>query len=289
VSLLVAGTGFEEIAPGCRRAVLPSPWPPGAVAVFLIEGEGPWLVDTGANTEESAEALRLALEDALGSDVSLEGAIVSHAHLDHAGGLAALRPPVTLAHFDAAVPLAADERLSRIGPIRTVDGEGGLMMYLEDWAWVLGEGHAPGHLLLWNPDSGSVLVGDQFFQGLKTPLRVADPDEDSFGDYLATIRRVAELEPSILFPSHTEAIREPLPYLERVERRMERQLDRTMAALVGGPRTAEQVTESVYRSLPRPGARQILLREQLAALRHLALTGEASRGTDEGVEVFEAG
>ncbi len=280
--------GFEPVAPGCRRAVVPSPWPPRAVAVFLLESDGEWLVDTGASTPESIDAVRSALDAVLGPRGVPRGVILSHSHLDHAGGVEALRPATVVAHRDAAAAFRADERTPAGIPFREVEGSADSLPDVAGWEWILGEGHAPGHLLLWQPESGTVLVGDQFLLGLKTPLRTADETEDSFGRYLATIDRVAAVEPRIMFSSHTEPIVEPLKWLARERRRLERRLERTRNAVQAGARTAAEVTAETYRSIPGAGARELLAREQLAALRHLVFQGEVQRQNLDEREVFEA-
>ncbi len=280
--------GFEPVAPGCQRAVVPSPWPPRAVAVFLLESDGEWQVDTGASTPESVGAVRSALDAVLGPRGVPRGVILTHSHLDHAGGVEALRPATVVAHRDAAAAFRADERTPEDIPFREVEGSADSLPDVAGWEWMLGEGHAPGHLLLWQPESGTVLVGDQFLLGLKTPLRTADETEDSFGRYLATIDRVAAVEPRIMFSSHTEPIVEPLKWLAHERRRLERQLGRTRNAVQAGARTAEEVTAAAYRSIPGAGARELLAREQLAALRHLAFQDEIKRRVTDGLEIFEA-
>ena len=287
MSAILSPGGFEPVAHGCRRAVVPSPWPPRSVAVFLIESSGLHLVDTGAATVESVEFLAAALDEALGPGEMPDGVVLSHSHLDHAGGLEALAPDAVIAHQDAAGLYEADERTPCGQPFVTVAGTSGSLLDMPGWEWVLGEGHAPGHLLLWQPESGTLLAGDQFLLGLKTPLRIADPEEDSFGAYLETLDRVSALQPALMLTGHTEAIREPAAWLDRERRRLSRQLDRTRTAVRSGARDAEEVTERVYGSIPGPGARQLLLREKLAALRHLALQGDIRRRLVDGREIFE--
>jgi glyoxylase-like metal-dependent hydrolase (beta-lactamase superfamily II) len=287
VSTVLRPGGFEPVAAGCRRAVLPSPWLPGSVAVFLIESAGDWLVDSGASAAESVEALRLALDGALGPEGRPSGVILTHSHLDHAGGLEALAPDIVIAHRDTVEAFEVDEGTPAGRPFVTVEGASGSVPGVPGWEWVLGEGHAPGHLLLWQPEGGTVLAGDQFLLGLKTPLRIADPAADSFGGYLETLDRVAGLQPAVMLTSHTEPIQEPAAWFDRERRRLSRQLDRARKAVRSGARTAEEVTDTTFGSILGPAARQLLLREQLAALRHLAVEGEIRRVLAGGQETFE--
>lgn len=288
MSVLHPDARFRTVAPGCERAALPSPWPPGVVAVFLIRCDGWWLVDTGSPEPDAVADLEVALRARIGSSRELRGVVLTHGHLDHVGGLAALGPLALVAHAKAAEWMRAEGRLPEDAVVETVEGERGALPGLADWEWVLGEGHAPGHLLPWHAASRTLIAGDQFLDGLKTPLRVGDPAEDSYGAYLDTLRRVSAIEPRRLLPSHTDAILDPAGWLERRERHMRRQLARTLEAIRDHPRTAREVVRHVYRTVPSSGALQLLLREETAALRHLHLRGLAERVDDGGVERFVA-
>ncbi len=67
---------------------LPTKYPVGPVNCYLLDGPSPALVDCGPPTEEAATALRAALESRGLEPADLEAIVLTHHHIDHAGGLA---------------------------------------------------------------------------------------------------------------------------------------------------------------------------------------------------------
>ena len=93
---------WEELAPGVWRLVAE----PDAVNLVLVAGaERALLVDTGS-TPEQGRAVRRAVTEA--TDVPLEVVVVTHAHRDHAFGLAAFDDLETVGHEDLAAALQSD-------------------------------------------------------------------------------------------------------------------------------------------------------------------------------------
>jgi glyoxylase-like metal-dependent hydrolase (beta-lactamase superfamily II) len=165
-----------------------------------------------------------------------------------------------------------------------LDGAGGDLPGPSGWSWVLAEGHAPGHLMLFESEDRLLLAGDQFLVRWKTPYRVADPEEDAFGRYLASLDAAIGLEPAVVCSSHTAPVRPALPWLRDRRDALRRQAERTREAASAGAVSAWDIMLS--RPGP-PGLRILLLREQLAILRHLAATGELVRRLEGPVERFE--
>lgn len=319
---LEPGRPPEQVADGCWRITLPDPYPPGVVAVYLLEtGNEPVLLDVGPPGDEAAAAL----DDGL-ARMGLEGAdpgavVLSHHHLDHVGGLAARAGASRLvAHAATAerlgrdrgdgadraeallcragVPAGTRARLRRYREPdaagesgnrrvdRRLEGDKDPLEEAPEWRWVRVRGHAPGHLLLHRPADGTMLSSDQFMRRLKTPLSLEDPDADPWGAYLRSLDRAAGAEPTTMFPAHTGPIRPAGPWLERRRRSMGRTLERIADAVTEGAKTAWEATEVVYPRDPGPGRKALLVRETLAGLRRLAATGEARRRLEEGVERY---
>jgi glyoxylase-like metal-dependent hydrolase (beta-lactamase superfamily II) len=169
----------------------------GITAGYLIRGERPCLVETG--TAPSAPVVRDALA-ALGvGPHDLATIVVTHIHLDHAGGagdVAAMFPDAeVVVHERGARHLADPARL--MSSARMVYGDALDSHY--------SPGHAKHHVGLIDSVSGDLYVGDA--AGVYIPetadLRPATPPPDfDLDTALASIRMFASLRPQRLLFSH---------------------------------------------------------------------------------------
>ena len=311
--------GPERVADGCVRIPLPDPFVPGVTSVFVIGlTESPWLMDVGADTPECEAALREKLST-LGLTPETARVILSHTHLDHAGGLRRFAPRELMAHRHAVDEMREARPRSSRGPValrrmglgreaiselaaggepvhgtpfvdtpvqRSLEGDAGELPESGGWRWLLAEGHAPGHLMLFDPVTRTLLAADQFLWHWKTPLIVSDPEFDSLGAYLDSIQAARELEPARICSSHMKTMDDPARWLEETEASITNRLDRVASALDTGAATAEDVLTSLYPRTRRGPLRIVFLRELLAMLRHLVVLGSASRTVEDGVERF---
>ncbi|TFG66909.1 MAG: MBL fold metallo-hydrolase [Gemmatimonadales bacterium] len=309
----------EQVAPGCVRIPLPDPFVPGVTSVFVFgPTESPWLMDVGADTPESEFALRGMLTTMALSPESLR-VLLSHSHLDHAGGLLRFTPHEVTAHRRAIDEMRESQPRSSRGPdalrrmglgsraIRvlapngepvhgtpfastavqhSVDGDAGELPESGGWRWLLAEGHAPGHLMLFDPATRTLLAADQFLRMWKTPLLVSDPEFDSLGAYLDSIRTARELDPVRICSSHMKTMEDPIQWLEDTEASMKKRLDRVARAMEAGATTAEEVLATIYPAARQGPLRIVFLRELLAMLRHLVVLGLAKSSFEDGVERF---
>jgi len=194
-------------------------------------GLPPWVLDSGADMPQSEAALRAGLDILATTPESASGVVLSHTHLDHSGGLLRWRPARLLVHENAVqemrnlqpsssrgrtalqimgVPaelmgdLAPEAEPAGSAPFaRTpvsdpVSGSEGPIPSSGGWRWILAEGHAPGHLMTFHPEDRVLLVADQFLHRWKTPIRISDPEEDSFGLYMDSLDRALGLQPLIV-------------------------------------------------------------------------------------------
>lgn len=195
------------------------------VAVWLIRtGESYLLIDSGPPPH--ADEVVAAVARATGGK-GPRLILLTHAHPDHAGGLAALRAawnPAILCHRDE-VPFVTGEWSYRqlpagslinwfgrfLIPGRTVelpvarDLEGGVSV--EGMAVIALPGHSPGHIGFLHPTEEAMICGDAVGnQGGKLsepqPLWTYDPELAR-----TSMIRLAELDYEHLLPSHGPAIR----------------------------------------------------------------------------------
>jgi glyoxylase-like metal-dependent hydrolase (beta-lactamase superfamily II) len=214
----------------------------GITAGYLIRGDRPCLVETG--TAPSAPVVRDALA-ALGiGPGDLATVVVTHIHLDHAGGagdIAAMFPAAQIVvHQRGARHLADPSRLMAgarlvygaalerlFGVLAPVPAE--RIVALDDTGTVdLGggrhldshysPGHAKHHVGLVDSDTGDLYVGDA--AGVYLPdtgdLRPATPPPDfDMETALASIRKFAALRPSRLMFSHYGPVEQVSETLDR--------------------------------------------------------------------------
>jgi glyoxylase-like metal-dependent hydrolase (beta-lactamase superfamily II) len=235
---------METIAPGIHQLdTLLGGWD-RLTAGFLVEGEHPALVETGARS--SVDTVRAALgEVGLGPD-DLRWLVLTHIHLDHAGGvgdLAMAFPAATVVvHERGARHLVDPSRLlasaaqvygerlhtlyGTLAPVPEerilaaadglqIDVGAGRMLTMVD-----SPGHARHHHAVLDEHTGTLLVGDAV--GVRLPdvgiLRPAVPPPDfDLEAATASLRRFAALRPQQVVLTHYGAVPDPMATLDEAE------------------------------------------------------------------------
>lgn len=229
-------------------------------AGFLVTGTEPALVETGS--QSSVPAVRDALEHEGVGPADLRWIIVTHIHLDHAGGVGDLAQafpnatvvvhergarhlvdPSRLVDSAARVygpllddlygrmtPVAAD-RVSAAGDGLRVDVGAGRSLVMVD-----SPGHAKHHHAVLDEQTGTLLVGDAV--GVQLPdvgvLRPATPPPDfDLEQAVSSLRRFAGLRPERIVLTHYGPVHDGMATLAAAEELLHRWVDvaeRTLAA-----------------------------------------------------------
>jgi glyoxylase-like metal-dependent hydrolase (beta-lactamase superfamily II) len=250
----------------------------GITAGYLIRSSRPCLVETG--TSMSAPVVASALASLGISPADLSTVVVTHIHLDHAGGvgtIAALFPQAQIVvHEKGARHLADPARLMAsarmvygdaldvlFGEMLPVDA--GRLRALDDVGVVdLGDGrrlesyyspgHARHHVGLIDSASGDLYVGDA--AGVYIPetgdLRPATPPPDFDLELaLASLDRFAALRPSRLLFSHYGPVSDVAATLERSAEEISAWVAHTRAARGAGMDLDHAVEAVRQRTLSR--------------------------------------
>jgi glyoxylase-like metal-dependent hydrolase (beta-lactamase superfamily II) len=164
------------------------------------------LVDPGDEGDRVVAAVRSA-------GARLEAVWITHAHMDHVGGIAAVKRafdvPVYLHPADEPLYRIADRQAAAFGlwmeppppPDRELSDGQRLTLGGLEFKVIHAPGHAPGHVVILG--HGAAFCGDCIFAGSigRTDLPMSDPRR-----LAASLERIASLPPeTILYPGHGPA------------------------------------------------------------------------------------
>ncbi len=232
-----------------------------------------WLVDVGGGlavvdpgSPDPAEQARLlaALDELAAEGLPAREIWLTHAHADHAGGVAALAAarglPVRL-HPRAAgrLPPGVDAR-----PVREGDLLHGRWLVLET------PGHAPDHVAFLDERTAALFCGDM----VSTLSTIAiDPPEGDMAEYERQLERLRALGPRTLYPGHgPPAPNAPGRLAAYLEHRHQREALVEGALAAGG--TVEELVPRAYADTP-PAFFEVAERSCLAILEKLRAGGRA--------------
>ena len=186
----------------------PRPFPDANL--LLLHGRQPALIDSGfvGHANETAAWARANTRQ-----VAL--VVNTHWHSDHVGGnalLQAMGAGIAASAADAQAIARRDpgccvaEYLDQPVVPYTVDvplGDGELLRLGDaDWEVLNTPGHSAGHLSLWQPDERLLIVGDALSDYDVGWVNRALDGPDAAATALASLQRLADLDPLVLLPAH---------------------------------------------------------------------------------------
>lgn len=199
-------------------------------SAYLVAAEEPAIVETGPTT--SLDALLEGLGELGVGTHDLAHIVVTHIHLDHAGGAGALAPhfpdatvwvhqrgaphladPTRLQKSAARVYGGEERLLELFGPLHPIPaerikspGDGGKISLGNRWLEALHTpGHASHHMCLVDSETDAVFTGDAlgvFLPDVRILRPATPPPEFDLDLAVASIERVAGRSPSRLLFSH---------------------------------------------------------------------------------------
>jgi endoribonuclease LACTB2 len=238
------GAAPQRVATGVWGVALATrtlpPWP--ATNAYLVGTGGvAWLVDPGAGDAPALEALDALL--AAAGVRTVKGVLLTHAHPDHVGGVAAA---VSRYAIDAVLahPAALD-RLPEDLPTRPLGGGRRLVAGGAVVDTIATPGHATDHLAFGvAADSARTLLAGDLVAGAGS-VWVGVPDGD-VAAYLESLARAVAWAPDLVAPGHGPLRADGAAVLDDARRhRLAREAD-VWHALGTGPSTLAALRARVY-------------------------------------------
>jgi glyoxylase-like metal-dependent hydrolase (beta-lactamase superfamily II) len=207
---------------------------------WLVPGRIPTLIDAGTGERAHLAALEKALAGA-----RLAQVLVTHGHIDHASGAPALGERFGVTRFLKHPWRERDDKW----PVEWVPINDGDVVEAGDTTLVAMHtpGHSPDHLCFWHEQSLTAFSGDLAIQGTTVwiPARLGG----NLAAYLASLERIAALNPARLMPAHGPVIENPVRLLRAyIAHRLARE-EQIVAALRAGSRTPAAIVATVYTGL----------------------------------------
>lgn len=227
----------------------PSPMTGAGNNTWLLAGREPALIDAGVGLAPHVDAIAAALDGQL-----LARVLVTHGHADHSSGIDALR---------SRWPLLEAWKWPRAG-------ESGWRALVDDQPLRAGDtelivihtpGHAADHVCFWDSASRALYAGDMLAIG--TTVMIPAGRGGNLKHYLASLDRMAALDPRVVYPGHGPVIDRPLDLIrEYIAHRAMRE-QQILACLRDDVRDVDAIVSRIYGELVDPVRRAA--RETVAA------------------------
>ena len=217
----------------------------GGNNVYLVVGERAVFIDSAHDDMDEVDSLVNCWRNVGSPD--LVGIVLTHRHLDHAGGARRLADevggeiissPVEKSHIEQQLP---ETRIS----LTVEDGEtvdlGGVTL-----EFVHTPGHTLGSVCVYHREERIIYTGDHILGSSSTSI---NPTQGDMSLYLESLRKLLSYDIRLICPGHGPLIYEPRQNIESlIKRRMERE-GQILKFLKDGPRTDGEVFEAIYAKL----------------------------------------
>ncbi|MCO6511098.1 MAG: MBL fold metallo-hydrolase [Aridibacter famidurans] len=245
---------------------------------FIVGSKRFVVIDPASREAYEQEKLLGLIDELVGKGGICKAIIVSHLHRDHFGGEAALKAHLASRH-GVEVPVVGhthtSDALKGNAEFDGTIGEGDTYNLEDshneafDLQVLHTPGHARGHLSFYDPEFGFLLTMDNV---LSHGSVLIDPPEGNMDDYLASLRRMRDLEGlRTLCGSHGTAVSDAKTKVdEYIEHRLERERQ-IKEALKRGLITAREIAEEIYTDLD-PELLPLAVRSVTAHLERLETT-----------------
>ncbi len=280
---------------------------------LLPDGDRVDMIDCGMASPESFELVRSAVRELGGPGARLGHLVVTHIHPDHYGAAGELTtvdgaqlylhrlevPMVNPRYLEVdelvrevgrylevhGVPEAEAEFLKNASrgfrqwvkpaaPDLQLDGsevlELGTRRLRVEWT----PGHSPGHIGLFDLDSRVLFAGDTLLPALSPNIGLhPQSTPNPLDDYMAGLRRIVELRPSLVLPGHGRPFRTAAGRVAKMLEHHARRKRQVMDAIGDGELNGWQVATTIWGRRENLHDMRMALQEGLAHLQSLSVEG----------------
>lgn len=271
------GLSFPQIdvvpvrTPTLPPATHTNTWILGDAHLSIVDPASPW--------EDEQARLFADLSARVEAGATIERIVLTHHHHDHVSGAVDLQR--RFAQRGCVLPIATHAATAALLSFEIQETIVDRQVLRCDGLQLVAHhtpGHAPGHLVFHDPDSGAVVAGD-LVAGIGTIA--IDPREGDLQDYLDSLEHVRGLSPTALLPAHGPILEHPDTVLSFYVAHRNSRSQQILEALDPlGLATPMQLAPLVYPQLPEAhhplAAAQILT--HLHWLRNASLATEPEPG-----------
>lgn len=158
-----------------------------------------------------------------------------------------------------------------------------------EWEIVWTPGHTAGHYILVNRSSKTMLSGDHLLGQISSNVgKYPGSTENPLGDYLNSLRKIAELDLQQVLPAHGLPIQD---HRERVADLIEHhriRLEKMYSNIEAGPTTAAAIVEKIWGDRLQGFDRYLALFETLSHLEYLVEEGKVVSEKHNEIIYFRA-
>ena len=319
---------IEPICPNIYSIPIPLPRNPlkGLNSYVITSPDRNLIIDTGFNQPECSEALMQGIAE-LGVDLAKTDVLLTHRHSDHTG-LAGLLEEKGAQIYAGDKEIVAIREISgseawvwmeqlivlygldKYG-ITTNDHPGykyrppmfarctplteGSRLRYGDYTFTVFDipGHTPGHIGLYESNHRIFFGGDHVLASITPNITFWDFEQDSLAQYLASLRKVSELEIDLLCTAHRENVKNHKQRIHELENHHKKRLAEVVSILQGGSKSACDVAAKMTWEIRAksweefPKAQKLFATGEAAAhLEYLYNTGRIGRETVSGTMYY---